>query len=110
MIEQRPWGYYKVLNDEIDHKTKIIHVDPYKRLSYQRHQHRNEHWFFLSGPALVTIEGEKTVYYGGDSLDIPVSTLHRVEALQLPIEFIEVQTGTYFGEDDIERIEDDFGR
>ena len=109
-MENRPWGYYQILNEEQDHKTKLIHVNPGMRLSYQRHKHRSEHWFFVSGPALVTIEGEQTVYYGGDSIDIPSGTLHRIEALQTPIEFIEVQTGTYFGEDDIERLDDDFGR
>lgn len=106
----RPWGYYKILDEDKDHKTKLIHVYPNKRLSYQRHQHRSEHWFCISGKAIVTINGLDRDFSRGDSIDIPQGSLHRIKALEEPVEFIEVQTGTYFGEDDIERIEDDFGR
>ena len=109
-MEYRPWGFYKILNESDNHKTKYIYVNANSRLSYQRHEKRHEHWFIVSGAALVTINGEQNVMYGGDSVDIPVGMPHRTEALNMPVEFIEVQTGTYFGEDDIERLEDGFGR
>lgn len=110
MKESRPWGYYLELIESENQKTKYIFVKQGNRLSYQRHSQRSEHWFIVSGPALVTINGEQSVLYGGDSIDIPVGTDHRIEALQTPVEFIEVQTGTYFGEDDIIRLDDDYGR
>jgi mannose-6-phosphate isomerase-like protein (cupin superfamily) len=110
MIHTRPWGYYNILSKADNYQSKYIYVETGKRLSYQTHKFRNEHWFILSGPALVIINGEQNVMYGGDSIDIPVGTPHRIEALNMPVEFIEVQTGTYFGEDDIIRLEDDFGR
>jgi mannose-6-phosphate isomerase len=107
----RPWGNYQVLSDEADHKVKRITVNPGKRLSLQRHQRRSEHWFLLQGDALLTIGDATLPWSAGDSADIAKGTLHRVENRgPSPVIFIEVQTGDYFGEDDIERIEDDFGR
>jgi mannose-6-phosphate isomerase len=109
--DHRPWGFYRVLADEPDHKVKRIVVYAGKRLSLQRHQHRKEHWYLLSGEALVTRGDEKIQLRGGQAVDIPQGALHRIENQgQNPVVFIEVQSGTYFGEDDIERIEDDFGR
>ena len=110
MKETRPWGFYETLKESDNHKVKYIYIEPYNRLSYQKHQYRSEHWFIVSGPALITINGEQKVVYGGESVDIPVSIPHRIEALNNPVEFIEVQSGTYFGEDDIERLDDDYGR
>lgn len=110
MKEGRPWGFYQILSEEDAYKTKLIHVDADKRLSYQKHKYRSEHWFILSGTPLITINGYSKRFYPGDSVDIEAGVLHRITAAKDPVEFIEVQTGTYFGEDDIERIEDDFGR
>ena len=107
----RPWGRYEVLQESPSHKVKCIWVSPGKRLSYQRHQKRSEHWFIVSGNAQVTINGVISSLGAGDSLDIPAGSLHRIANVgSSDVVFIEVQTGTYFGEDDIERIEDDFGR
>jgi glycosyltransferase involved in cell wall biosynthesis len=109
--EKRPWGYYRVLADQPDYKTKEIVVMPNKRLSLQRHQQRTEHWYILQGQAEVTL-GEQTLCLGvGESLDIPNRSLHRVANLgTTKLRFIEVQRGNYFGEDDIERFDDDYGR
>lgn len=109
-MDRRPWGYYDILNEKDNHKTKYIYVDPKQKLSYQKHKFRNEHWFIVSGNPIVTINGVKQTLNAGSYLSIAAGDLHRIEAQEDPVEFIEVQTGTYFGEDDIERIEDDYGR
>ncbi len=107
----RPWGYFVVLSDENDHKVKRIIVYPGKRLSLQRHRRRAEHWYIVSGEGLVTRDEERIPVREGVSLDIPLGAVHRIQnAGGSPLVFIEVQRGEYFGEDDIERIEDDFGR
>ena len=109
--DHRPWGSYTILADEPDHKVKRIVVDPGKRFSLQRHQRRSEHWFIISGEALVTIGDSKQRLCTAEAIDIPFGTLHRMENPgNRELSFIEVQTGDYFGEDDIERFEDDFGR
>ncbi|MFT4706096.1 MAG: mannose-6-phosphate isomerase [Bradymonadia bacterium] len=110
-MDERPWGRYFVLADEETHKVKRIEVTPGMRLSYQRHQHREEHWFVVSGTATVTLEGEEVTVPAGQAVDIPHKAAHRVanRGDELLV-FIEVQRGTYFGEDDIERLEDDYGR
>jgi len=109
--EHRPWGFYRVLADEEDHKVKRIVVYPGKRLSLQRHRRRTEHWYILRGRALVTLDGGEIPLEPGQSVDIPRGTVHRVtNPGEEVLAFIEVQTGDYFGEDDIERLEDDFGR
>lgn len=111
LFEERPWGNYLVLSDSPTHRVKRITVMPGHRLSYQRHRYRNEHWFIVSGCVLVTIEGVIHPLRAGDSVDISIGQAHRMANNgQEPAVFIEVQTGTYFGEDDIERIEDDYGR
>ena len=108
---QRPWGRYEILQESAIHKTKCIYVLPGKRLSYQRHQKRAEHWFIIQGDARITLNGDIFEMGAGDSIDIEVGDLHRIENIgSEDVVFVEVQTGTYFGEDDIERIEDDFGR
>lgn len=112
IFDERPWGSFTVLEDRKDFKVKRIEVFSGKRLSYQRHSRRSEHWFIVQGTAKVTLNGKNFIVKAGDSIDIPVETLHRVEnpvADEILI-FIEIQTGDYFGEDDIVRIEDDFGR
>ena len=109
--DHRPWGYYRVLADEPDHKVKRIVVYPGKRLSLQRHRRRDEHWHVVTGTALITLDDREIVVRQGGSVDIPQGTLHRVMNQGVTeLVFIEIQRGDYFGEDDIERIEDDFGR
>ena len=107
----RPWGRYEILQSGDAHKVKCIWVLSGKRLSYQRHQKRSEHWFIVAGNARITLNGDVFEMGAGDSIDIGVGDLHRIENIgDIELIFTEVQTGTYFGEDDIERIEDDFGR
>jgi len=110
--DERPWGSYTVLDDSAaDHKVKRIVVEPGKRLSYQRHARRSEHWFVVSGHGRVTIEGSQRPVGPGTAIDVPVGEAHRIECVGAdPLVFIEVQHGDYFGEDDIVRLEDDFGR
>ena len=108
---QRPWGRYEVLQESVNYKVKSIHVNPGQRLSYQRHQKRAEHWYITQGIGQVTIDGKISSVSPGSVIDIAVNQLHRIANTgDIELIFIEVQTGTYFGEDDIERIEDDFGR
>ncbi len=110
--DERPWGSFTILDEDTDFKVKRIEVFPQKRLSYQKHRHRSEHWFVVRGTAKVTLNGEEILVKKGEDVDIPVGTAHRVEnpdAAELLV-FIETQTGDYFGEDDIVRLEDDFGR
>jgi len=109
---ERPWGNYTVLSDDApDHKVKRIVVHPGKRLSYQRHSKRAEHWFIVSGTAQVTLDGTVTEVTAGQAMDIPREGAHRIANCgDTDVVFIEVQHGTYFGEDDIVRLEDDYGR
>jgi mannose-6-phosphate isomerase-like protein (cupin superfamily) len=109
--DHRPWGYYRVLEDEPDHKVKRLVVYPGKRLSLQRHQHRTELWQIIQGQAIITKNDVTLQTSPGQAVDIPVRAWHRIENPGTEnLVFIEVQTGDYFGEDDIERKEDDFGR
>jgi len=103
IFDKRPWGNFTVLDEGANYKVKRIEVLPGKRLSYQRHSRRAEHWFVVSGTAKVTLNGEELVVSAGYAIDIRVQTAHRVEnpdTSELLI-FIEIQTGDYFGEDDI---------
>ena len=109
--DHRPWGYYQVLSDEEDHKVKRIVVYPGQRLSLQRHWRRSEHWYVIKGKAAVTLNDQEIALREGEAVDIPRETWHRVmNTGNENMAFIEVQTGDYFGEDDIERREDDYGR
>lgn len=109
--EERPWGYFEVLADMPDCKVKRIVVYPGCRLSLQRHRRRDEHWLVISGNAVVTVGRKDITLARGRSIDIPRGFLHRVENTgTMDLAFVEVQTGDYFGEDDIERVEDDYGR
>jgi mannose-6-phosphate isomerase len=113
MLEKsdRPWGRYEVLQESTTHKVKCIWVNPGQRLSYQRHAKRAEHWFIVQGTGDVVINGEVLPFKPGDTVDFGIGVLHRIANTgEEQVVFVEVQTGTYFGEDDIERIEDDFGR
>jgi mannose-6-phosphate isomerase len=108
---ERPWGRYEVLQESETHKVKCIWINPGLRLSYQRHKHRSEHWFIVQGTGEVTVDGKVSKVKPGDTVEFKVGVLHRlVNTGENEIIFIEVQTGSYFGEDDIERLEDDFGR
>jgi len=112
MYDERPWGNFTVLDDGDYFKVKRIEVLPGKRLSYQRHSRRAEHWFIVRGIAKVTLNGAEILVSAGNAIDIPVETAHRVENPDTSetLVFIETQTGDYFGEDDIVRLDDDFGR
>lgn len=109
--EERPWGAFFILDGGVNFKVKRIEVLPSKRLSYQRHARRSEHWFVTQGIAKVTLNDREILLKTGDSIDILVGDKHRVENPgSETLIFIETQTGDYFGEDDIERFDDDFGR
>jgi mannose-6-phosphate isomerase len=109
--DERPWGMYEVLAEDGEYKVKRIEVKPGQRLSLQLHDQRSEHWVVVAGEALITIgETEKRLRVN-DTAFIPVRTKHRVANLGPdPLVFIEVQCGTYLGEDDITRFEDDYNR
>ena len=107
----RPWGFYEILSDEKDHKVKRITVYPEKRLSYQTHKQRSEHWFIVKGVGTVTLDNNNIEISKGQAIDIKEGAAHRImNKGKKNLVFIEVQIGDYFGEDDIERLEDDFGR
>lgn len=110
--DRRPWGSYTVLDEGEGFKVKRIEVLPGKRLSYQKHLHRAEHWFVVQGTAKVTLNDEICELENGMAIDIAVGDKHRVENphSKETLVFIEVQRGSYLGEDDIIRFEDDFGR
>jgi len=109
--DERPWGSYTVLSDEPDHKVKQIVVLPGKRLSYQKHFKRAEHWFVVRGTGTVTLDGTDVPVGPGSVIDIALEEAHRMANTGTEeLLFVEVQHGTYFGEDDIVRLEDDFGR
>lgn len=107
----RPWGSYDVLLDAEECKVKRINVIPGGRLSLQSHKHREEHWFVVKGTARVQINNNNRMLRSGDCINIPLGAKHRVTNIgEIPLIFIETQTGTYFGEDDITRYEDDYDR
>ncbi len=107
----RPWGFYEILSDKEDHKVKRITVYKEKRLSLQRHKKRDEHWYVIKGEGVVTLNDQEIELNTGSAVDIKREVTHRIlNNGQEDLIFIEVQTGEYFGEDDIERLEDDFGR
>ena len=110
-IDYRPWGKYEVLLDAPDVKVKKITIDPNKRLSYQYHHKRAEVWTCIQGKLSVILDEVLHELFPGDSLSIPQGAKHRAfnDTMELA-QFIEVQTGTYFGEDDIVRLEDDYER
>jgi mannose-6-phosphate isomerase len=109
--ERRPWGGFEVLSDDPTHKVKRLTVDPGQRLSYQRHAHRSEHWFVVRGEGTVTVDDTASAVAPGSTVDVPLGSAHRIEnSGTSPLVFIEVQHGTSFDEDDIERLDDDYGR
>ena len=108
---QRPWGEYFVLYNGDVCKVKKIVVNPRQRLSYQTHAKRKEHWTIVQGEGTVTLNGKVLKVSAGQSIDIGLGDAHRIENQgSEPVIFIEVQMGSYFGEDDIVRLSDDYGR
>ncbi len=107
----RPWGTYTVLEDTLGYKIKRIEVKPGKRLSLQKHYHRNEHWIVVSGTATVTVGDETKLVRPNESTYIKMGELHRLSNEgKIPVVLIEAQVGEYTGEDDIVRVSDDFQR
>lgn len=111
-FDRRPWGSFTVLDEDAGYKVKRIEVLPGKRLSYQKHRQRAEHWFVVRGTAKVTLNDETILVETANAIDIEIGDAHRVEnpSETEDLIFIEVQRGDYLGEDDIIRLEDDFGR
>ena len=110
-FDRRPWGTFTVLDEGDNFKVKRIEVLPGKRLSYQKHSQRAEHWVVVQGTAKVTLDDRQSVLASGEAIDIAIGSAHRVENPGTDtLVFIEVQRGSYLGEDDIVRLQDDFGR
>ncbi|HEV2883854.1 MAG TPA: phosphomannose isomerase type II C-terminal cupin domain [Pyrinomonadaceae bacterium] len=110
-FDRRPWGTFTVLDEGNGFKVKRIEVLPGKRLSYQKHAQRAEHWVVVQGTAKVTLDDRDIIVETGRAIDINMGSAHRVENPgEATLVFIEVQRGDYLGEDDIVRLQDDFGR
>jgi glycosyltransferase involved in cell wall biosynthesis/quercetin dioxygenase-like cupin family protein len=108
---ERPWGHYEVLMQRPGYKVKTITILPQGEISLQRHAHRNEHWYIVNGKGIVTKNESKIRVLAGDSVDLPVNEMHRVRNIDNEnLVFIEIARGDYLGEDDIERLEDKYGR
>ena len=109
--EKRPWGNYKILHKESGIQVKRIEVKPGHRFSLQKHLRRAEKWIVLSGQGIVTLGKKKISVREGTFIDVPKREIHRMRNTgRKPLVFIEVQFGNYLGEDDIVRLDDDFGR
>lgn len=110
-LDARPWGHYRVLYREPGLQVKRIEIDAGKRFSLQRHRRRAERWVVLSGEGIATLGERQIPVQAGAFLEIPVGAVHRLQSGPgEPLVFIEIQTGPYLEEDDIERLEDDFRR
>lgn len=110
-FEDRPWGRYEVLREENHFKSKVIHVLPNQQISYQSHDHREEHWIITQGKGEIILNEEIIPIQRGSYVKIPLKAKHRIRNTGTEvIEFIEVQLGTYLGEDDIHRYQDDYHR
>lgn len=110
-FENRPWGSWHVLDEGDGYKVKRIVVNPHSRLSYQYHDHRAELWVIASGKATCVVDGETRIAGPGEVVEVEIGQAHRIanHEDQLLV-IIEVQRGEYTGEDDITRLEDDYGR
>jgi mannose-1-phosphate guanylyltransferase/mannose-1-phosphate guanylyltransferase/mannose-6-phosphate isomerase len=110
-FEYRPWGYFEVLRDTPAFKSKVIRVEPGQQLSLQSHAKRAEHWIVLRGTAEVVLNDQVLRPRAGEHVFIPMGAKHRMRNAGTDVvEFVEVQVGTYFGEDDIVRYQDDYQR
>lgn len=109
--DERPWGFFEVVDAGPGFRVKRLCIRPGQRLSYQRHTARSEHWYVVGGLGVVTLDEAAVDVAPGTTIDVPVGMAHRAECVgDDDLVVIEVQTGSYFGEDDIERLEDDYGR
>lgn len=110
-LEERPWGYFSVLERGESHQIKHIYLKPGARLSLQMHNHRSEHWIVVSGSATVTRGEDVFIVHQNESTFIPATEKHRLENKgKIPLRIIEIQSGEYLGEDDIIRFDDVYGR
>jgi mannose-6-phosphate isomerase-like protein (cupin superfamily) len=108
---EKPWGHYEVLMQRPGYKVKILTVLPHSEISLQRHSHRSEHWYIVSGKGIVTKNKSEIKVLAGDSVDFPVHEVHRVKNIDNEnLVFVEIAQGNYLGEDDIVRLEDKYGR
>lgn len=112
VFEYRPWGKFEVLRDTNDFKSKVIHVNPGQQLSYQSHAKRAEHWVIVKGHPEVVLNDVVHKLNPGENIYIPLGAKHRIRNTHPSeiVEFVEVQIGSYFGEDDIVRYQDDYKR
>lgn len=110
-VVRRPWGSYEILDTTEGSQTKRLIVEPGAKLSLQRHDHRAEHWVITRGTALVTVDDEEALVRENEAVFVPQGAAHRLENPgRIPLEVVEVQIGSYLGEDDITRLADDYGR
>lgn len=110
-FEYRPWGYFEILKDTDHFKSKVIRVNPHSQISYQSHAKREEHWTITQGAGEVVLNDEVIPVQAGTHIHIPLGAKHRIRNnTDQMLEFVEVQLGTYFGEDDIVRYQDDYKR
>lgn len=108
---ERPWGWYETISEVPGNKIKRIGVHPGQQLSLQRHHQRAEHWVVTTGTARVTLDDRQFDLQPGEYCDIAIGQVHRLANLTNgPLEIVEVQFGSYLGEDDIVRLQDDYGR
>ena len=111
MQEERPWGWYLVIDQGDRYKVKSIEVNPGASLSLQMHHHRAEHWIVVEGTAMVQVDGKIQMVHENQSTYIPLGSKHRLSNPgKISLKIIEVQSGSYLEEDDIERFDDDYGR
>ena len=107
----RPWGFYESIAEDNRWQVKLITVNPGAKLSLQKHHHRSEHWIVVSGTAKVEINEKESTLFENESSYIPAGSKHRLSNPgKIPLTIIEVQSGSYLGEDDIQRYEDNYGR
>ena len=111
VFEERPWGRFEILKDTEVFKSKVITVNPAQQLSYQSHSQREEHWLVTQGKGEVVLNDTTIPVNPGSYVKIPLGAKHRIRNIgEDPVQFVEVQLGTYFGEDDIVRYQDDYAR
>ena len=111
MKEERPWGWYDVIDQGNRYKVKSIEVNPNASLSLQKHLHRAEHWVVVEGTAQIEVDGKISIIKENESTYIPLGSKHRLSNRgKIPLRIVEVQSGAYLEEDDIERFDDNYGR
>ena len=109
--EKRPWGWYDVIDEGDRYKVKCIEVKPGQKLSLQKHHHRAEHWVVVSGTAMIECDGKEKLLTENESTYIPIGAKHRLSNQgSEPLLLVEIQSGSYLGEDDIIRYADNYGR